>query len=118
MRHVRILLTVNLLLLTTLLAAAADRPSTRPVDYNAWINGLLNRMDELKNPGTTYAEFTKTFDLDGGLNTVPASRFALRECPAIKVDVSFNDVERGRHPAPDTKIASISKPYLERPYLD
>jgi hypothetical protein len=112
-------LLVALVIASPLILGAADpAPSTRAVDHQAWINSLLDRMDELRKPGATYADFDKLFVVDAGLNPIPAERFGLRECPAIKVTVTFKDVERGKHPTPASKIASISTPYIERPYMD
>jgi hypothetical protein len=101
-----------------ILSAADPAPSTRPVDHQAWVDSLLDRMDELRKPGATYGDFEKLFVIDGGLNPIPAERFGLRECPAIKVKVTFKDVERGKPPTATSKIGSISTPYIERPYMD
>jgi hypothetical protein len=58
---------------------------------------------------------------DGGVQRIPATRYILRNCNMIKVDVDF-DTEYGQayKPVPDEKlkIKSVSKPYLEYKHYD
>jgi AraC-like DNA-binding protein len=71
--------------------------------------------------GMSRAELLRVFDEDGGLQRIPASRYVLRSCRMIKVDVEF-DVGYGQayrvKPDKELKIKGISKPYLEHMYAD
>jgi hypothetical protein len=99
--------------------------------------GPLNRSEASQNPrewleerykeatsvraGMSRAELMKVFEEDGGLQRIPASRYVLRTCRMIKVDVEF-DVEYGQaykeRPDEGLKIKGISKPYLEYMHTD
>jgi hypothetical protein len=69
--------------------------------------------------GMSRAELMRVFEEDGGLQRIPASRYVLRSCRMIKVEVEF-DVKYGQaykeKPDAQLKIKAISKPYLE--YMD
>jgi hypothetical protein len=69
--------------------------------------------------GMSRAELIRVFEEDGGLQRIPATRYVLRSCGMIKVEVEF-DVEYGQaykeKRNEELKIKAISKPYLE--YMD
>ena len=70
--------------------------------------------------GSSYADVLKIFRHDGGL-TFSESRFVLRVCHFIKIDVKFDRGVLGPdylYPHKESKIVSISKPYLEWPMYD
>jgi hypothetical protein len=84
---------------------------------------LRERYDEASSirVGMTRAELIKVFSEDGGLQSIPASRYVLKSSTMIKVDVKFEFPEGIDHrTATDDQlhIKSISKPYLEPMYLD
>jgi hypothetical protein len=58
----------------------------------------------------TSTDLLKVFVEEGGLSTPTFQTFAYRDCPYIKVDVTFES-KPADQPA-STKIATISKPYL------
>lgn len=66
--------------------------------------------------GMNRADLRRIFDEDGGLQRIPASRYTLRSCQMIKVDVEF-DTEYGQaykvKSDEELQIKSMSKPYLE-----
>jgi len=63
----------------------------------------------------TRADLLKVFEMDGGLQSVPATRYVLRGTTLIKVDVEF---EKPINSNDELKIKSISKPYLEPFFMD
>jgi hypothetical protein len=71
--------------------------------------------------GMSRADLRELFDEDGGLQRLPASRYLLKNCRMIKVDVEF-DTEYGQayktQPDEELKIKVISKPYLEYMFID
>jgi hypothetical protein len=78
---------------------------------------LLKRLAEVRtvNPGMTRVDLLKVFAEDGGLNTIPASRYTLKSCPYIKVDVQFNTtygIKYRERPDSELRITKISAPYL------
>lgn len=87
-------------------------------DPRQWLEERYKEATSVR-VGMSRAELMKVFEEDGGLQRIPASRYVLKSCPMIKVDVEF-DVEYGQayraKPDKEIKIKGISKPYLE--YLD
>jgi hypothetical protein len=71
--------------------------------------------------GMSHADLRRIFDEDGGLQRIPASRYVLRSCQMIKVDVEF-DTEYGQaykvKRDEELKIKSMSKPYFEYRSID
>jgi hypothetical protein len=81
-----------------------------------WVEDLYKEATSVK-VGMSRADLLKLFEVDDGLQRIPADRYVLRSYPLIKVDVEF-DVKYGRgykeRPDAEIKIKGISKPYLER----
>ena len=101
--------------LTLRLGAAAED------DHRRW---LAERYAEAVSvrPGMTRRELRRLFRPDGGLQTIPSSRYVLKSCGMIKVEVKFALPEgasredfRDENELIDDrlKITEISKPYLE-----
>lgn len=73
-------------------------------------------------PGMSRRDLRRLFRPDGGLQTIPSSRYVLKSCGMIKVEVKF-DLPEGalREDFSDeneliddrVKITEVSKPYLE-----
>jgi hypothetical protein len=60
--------------------------------------------------GQTKKQLLLLFMEDGGLSSPPKyERYIYKRCPCIKVDVGLDD---------NGKIITLSKPYLEEPFLD
>jgi hypothetical protein len=95
------------------LSAAGKLAKTE--DHIEWVAKALREMQTIK-PGATRAELLRVFVEEGGLSTRTQRRYAYRECPYIKVDVTFEPVgepaEKLKELQPD-KIARISQPFLE-----
>jgi hypothetical protein len=63
----------------------------------------------------------KVFREEGGLSTRTTQRYVYRECPYIKVDVTFEAVgapEDKLAKSSKDKVATISRPFLEWSILD
>jgi hypothetical protein len=60
------------------------------------------------------------FDEDGGLQFPGEMRYDYRLCHSIKVDVKFRSAVSGERleERDDDVIVSISRPYLEMPFMD
>jgi hypothetical protein len=73
--------------------------------------------------GMTRAEVKKRLSMDGGLRSASPIRFLDPRCPGFKIAVEFEfkrdaaDQNRAVE-SPDDRVTGVSKPYLERPFLD
>ena len=65
--------------------------------------------------GLLRAEIEKEFVADGGLNTRQQTRYSLRVCPEIKVDITFvlDKAVGSFEGSPNDAVSAVSKPYLE-----
>ena len=85
-----------------------------------WLEARYKEATSIQ-PGMTRADLHKLFMEDGGLQNIPASRYVLKSCHLIQVEVKF-DTKYGveYQPVPDEnlKIIEVSKPYLERMAID
>lgn len=105
---------------------AAGKPEPRPETHTEWITRSLKEMQTVK-PGMTRAQLLKVFTTEGGLSTTQARTYVYRECPYIKVDVTFKIEGRPERDAEgrltseeslqDT-IVTITKPYLNWSIMD
>ncbi len=66
-------------------------------------------------------DLNKIFRPDGGISGITEQRFVYEKCQFIKVDVKFSPIDKSNKLSannPEDKIIEISKPYLERPFID
>jgi hypothetical protein len=68
-------------------------------------------------PGLTRAEIEKIYQTDGGISSLPISRYRDPNCESIKVDVTYQLAWSGTTSDGDI-VLSVSKPYLEPAYYD
>jgi hypothetical protein len=72
-------------------------------------------------PGMSRADLLRFFEEDGGLQSIPATRYMLKSCNMIQIEVKF-DTEYGQaykeKPDADLKITKVSQPYLKYPSMD
>jgi hypothetical protein len=110
-----------ILLLTLIVYTSAMFGRTQPIDANCGqsIKETLMIVDELK-PGDTRAKLERNFQLDGGFQYVAQSRYILKKCKYIKIDVQLTGegIENRIDFLPSDKILNVSKPYLEYPIDD
>ena len=87
-----------------------------------WVEQCLKDFESLK-PGMTRGEVDRKFHLDGGLQSASPVRYVHSECPSFKVNIEFDfkkdaaDQNRAIIGKED-KVVRVSKPYLERPFMD
>lgn len=86
-----------------------SRPRTDQ-EHTAWISAALSKMQTIK-VGMTRSELMNLFTTEGGLSTTSQRTYVYRECPYIKVDVTFAPSSREEE-LPTDKIAKVSRPYL------
>ena len=102
-------------------AGALRLGATTEDDQRRWLAARYAEAVSVR-PGMTRRELRRLFRPDGGLQTIPGSRYVLKSCGLIKVEVKFdlpegasredfrdeNELIDGR-----LKITEVSKPYLE-----
>lgn len=89
-------------------------------EHTKWIAHSLSEMQSIK-PGMTRGELLDVFREEGGLSTRSTQRYVFRDCPYIKVNVSFEVVgepEDKLTKFPQDKITKISTPFLEWSIMD
>jgi hypothetical protein len=107
--------------------SSAAPPPAFPVTYtnlecSKWVEACVKDFESL-HPGMTRSEVQARFFMDGGLQGISPVRFTHPSCPYFKVDVEFdfkrdaNDQNRAIQAGTD-RVIRVSKPYLERPYMD
>jgi hypothetical protein len=88
--------------------------------HKHWLNDRYAEATSIQ-PGMSRADLLRVFEEDGGLQRIPATRYLLRSCHMIKIEVNF-DTEYGQaykeKPDADLKITKVSKPYLQYPIGD
>ena len=106
-----------LLFFSTFLGFAQTGEEIRSDDgqkYLQWLSKSLLSIQTIK-VGMTRRDLLTLFREDGGLQFIKSERYVYKQCPIIKVDVSFS-TDTSDHL--NDRIESISKPYLENPYFD
>ena len=100
--------------------AASKATPPKSETHTEWIVRSLHKMQTVK-VGMTRADLLKVFTVEGGTFTVKQRTYVYRECPYIKVDVTFNIVGRPERDkdgrlthteSPRDTIKTISRPYL------
>lgn len=107
-----------LLLLSTLAVPSQLSVCPQSGDDQAHLQWLSRSLDPVQTIKVemTRRELLTLFREDGGLQFMKTLRCVDKECPIIKVDVTFTVTDTGDHL--NDRIKSISKPYLESPFFD
>ena len=111
----------RLVLLCVLSVSAVPQSQTQQTprqtdqEHTAWISAALSKMQTIK-VGMTRLEIMSVFTTEGGLSTTSQRTYVYRQCPYIKVDVTF--AASGREEAPTDKIIKVSRPYLAWAVMD
>jgi hypothetical protein len=106
-----------------LLYAQALPPRGEPdKDRTKWVDRCLGDFEFIK-VGMRRAEIEGRLSKDGGLQVVSPVRFAHPACGYFKIDVEFdfkrNAADQNRAMwGKDDKATKVSKPYIERPFVD
>jgi hypothetical protein len=84
--------------------------------YGENVQWLQERIREAKaiKSGMSRLELLKICDVEGGLQPIPATRYVLKSCPLIKVDVEFD----AKASDPKTKDSEMKIIKVSRLYLD
>lgn len=90
---------------------------------NVEVSGDCFKNFESITNGMTRGEVEKKLTMDGGLTGVSPVRFIDPKCPGFKINVEFDfkkdAADQGRAiMGRDDKVIHVSKPYLERPFMD
>jgi hypothetical protein len=95
-------------------SAVAEAPT-----LSQFVNDVLQQVQTL-HPGMARSALKAFFDQDGGLHTFGEARYDYRLCHSIKIDVKFRSAVSGQRPEErdDDVIVSVSRPYLEIPFMD
>ena len=83
------------------------------------VDQALKAINQL-GPGKSRSDLSAGFEPDGGIQTGEWGRYVYRKCRSIKIEVRFAGSEEGRSAEmlPEDRIVSISRPYLELPFMD
>lgn len=93
------------------------------IPENVELSGEALKIFQSITNGMTRAEVEGKFILDGGLQSASPMRFFHPSCPYFKVNVEFDfkrdaaDQNRAVTSKND-KVVRVSKPYVERPFMD
>ncbi len=116
----KVFLLMMCLSLFVVYAVSSSSQAETGQSHKKWLQDRYKEATSIK-VGMSRADLLKVFMQDGGLNIVPASRYVLRSCYMIKIDVEF-DSKYGREykerPDSELKIRRVSKPYLEYMFTD
>ena len=115
---------IGILLIAGLLVVGARAyPQAQVTDDQAHQQWLEERYKEATSikPGMNRADLLKLFEEDGGLQSIPASRYMLKSCRLIQIEVKFDakyGVDYTPRPDKDLKITDVSRPYLQHMAID
>ena len=106
-----------LLLLSTFVVSAQTSKRAQPDDDQAYLQRLSKSLTSIQTikVGMTRRDLLTLFTEDGGIQFMGSERYVYKQCPIIKVDVTFTPSAGGHS---NDRIKSISKPYLESPFSD
>ena len=86
-------------------------------EHTQWVDSVLGLVGTLK-PGMTRKDLSQLFTEEGGLSTRTQRTYGYRQCPHIKVDVTFAPVPHGVNEMAEDVIVKISRPYLQYTIAD
>lgn len=121
----RSVLPVCLLLGVALFTVGAGGREEPCQDHTTFLQEAILSVARI-HPGSTRAEVEEEFTMDGGMQFVVPSRYVLKKCPYIKVDIEFKasdggklqfDESSGKH-SPSDLVVKVGRPYLEYPDKD
>ncbi|HKF50022.1 MAG TPA: hypothetical protein VKB38_21845 [Terracidiphilus sp.] len=94
-------------------------------DHQAFIERAIQSADSIQ-PGNSRAKIEQDFVMEGGLQTAAQTRYVLKKCRLIKIDVEFTAADGGKPQfttdtgeySPDDVVVKVGRPYLEYPIAD
>ena len=108
------------LVMFTMIIASSAQTSRQTKGHSEWVAQSLSTIETIK-VGMTRRDLLKLFTVEGGLSNRTTRTYVFRECPYIKVDVTFEPVGAPQDKLKERmedKITGISKPYLQRSVID
>jgi len=117
---------VLVFILVVVSGSAHAKESVTKMDDNDHHKWILERLKEAKSikPGMSRAQLLKVFDVEAGLQAMLPTRYILKSCPEIHVEVTF-DTAGKQMPAKrpvgsdvDLTILTVSKLYLDYVVVD
>ncbi|HBB94910.1 MAG TPA: hypothetical protein DC054_05925 [Blastocatellia bacterium] len=115
---------IGIILIAGLLLIIAPRiypPAQTANDqaHQQWLEERYKEAISIK-PGMSRADLIKLFDEDGGVQMSVATRYVLKSCRLIQIEVKFNAYgdDFRAIPAKDLKIMEVSRPFLQPMALD
>ncbi len=112
--------TIAILIFTCLLFTKAETSQQKENSPQEWLREIYKEATSIQ-AGMTRAELLEKYRIDGGVQRIPESRFILKSCSLIKIEVEFDTLYgQSYKPKPDNQliITKISQPYLEYPTMD
>ena len=93
------------------------------IPKNVELTGDYLKVFESITNGMSRAEVEREFQMDGGLQSASPVRFIHSGCPNFKVNVEFDFKRNGADQnraviGKEDKVIRVSRPYLERPFMD
>jgi len=114
------LTTLVILALTATCSSCPAEPTTKEESrHQAWLHQRVKQAKTIK-VGMTQADLLKVFSPAGGLQPIPATRYRLKSCSLIRVDVAFDKkgIVGGKRVSPDEiKITKISGLILDPDFI-
>lgn len=92
----------------------------RSDDHTRWLEARMREARAIV-PGKRVRDLLEVFREDGGLQQIPPRRFVLRSCSCIKIEVEYEDMgspDANEALAPERRLTSVSRPYLELEAMD
>ena len=119
MKRLILISVVSLAMFTVIIASSTQTPrQTR--GHSEWVAQSLSAIETIK-VGMTRRDLLKLFTVEGGISNRTMRTYVFRECPYIKVDVTFEPVGMPQDKLKESmedKITRISQTYLERAVID
>lgn len=88
------------------------KPGTTYGEHTKWLEERISETKKIQ-PGMTRAELLKICDVEAGLQPMLASRYVLKTCPLIKVDVDFDAKYADKKKDTEMKITKVSVVYID-----
>jgi hypothetical protein len=96
----------------------AQQTTLEESKHHAWLGERVKEAKSIK-VGMTQADLLKVFSPDGGLQPIPPTRYRLRSCDLIRIDVSFDKKPLADREIPPErlKITKISELVLDPDFV-
>jgi hypothetical protein len=86
---IKYLSTFAILIFTYLLLIKAETNQQKENSSEEWLQAIYKEATSI-HKGMTRAELLEKYKIDGGIQRIPESRFILKACSLIKIEVEFD----------------------------